>query len=146
VTKRSVGVPAVLLVCSLVCGCSRGAASRSDVMRVKQTMTRELAALASGEGTLACSLTTISGRKKIERQVPGFGCEAIVALYGRKQTKPAKEALRTAHIRKVTINGDTATIRNADIVSARGSLHGVVPPSGVNILTKQHDGSWKISG
>jgi hypothetical protein len=138
------GATAVLLAGSLVAGCGSGS---DDTARVKQTMTRELKSAADGDGATACSLATPSGQAKLARAVPGSTCEQVISLLSQRLPSQVKEGLRSAEIKKVTVNGDTATVQDADITSARGNLGGFLQPgSPPTILTKQPDGTWKISG
>jgi hypothetical protein len=137
-----------LIVALTGCG-GGGGGGGSDVTKVKQTLRRELVALATGDGATVCSLATASGRTKLENAVPGASCEHVVQLVAQRLPESVKEGLRTAKIGRVTISGKTATVQDSDITSSKGSLAGFLQPgpgSAPTVLTKQPDGSWKISG
>jgi len=139
-----IGAVTALLVGFLVAGCGGGT---DDVAKVKQTMTRFLAAMADGDGATACSLATASAQAKLERASPGTSCEQDVSILSGRLSSEIKDGLRSAQIKKVTIDRDTATVQDADITSTRGSLTGFLQPgSAPTVLKKQSDGSWKISG
>jgi hypothetical protein len=138
-----------LIVALTGCGGGGGGGGGSDVTKVKETLRRELAALANGDGATVCSLATASGRTKLENAVPGASCEHVVQLVTQRLPEPVKEGLRTAKIGRVAISGKTATVQDSDITSSKGSLAGFLQPgpgSAPTVLTKQPDGSWKISG
>jgi hypothetical protein len=130
----------ILPVALAACG------SASDVQKIKETVTRQLAAIANGDGKTACSLATESGRKQLEGG-GGASCEQVVAFLSRMMAGSLKEGLRTVRIKRVTINGDNATIQDADITSRRGNLVGFTQAgaSTQTTLVKQSDGSWKVS-
>jgi hypothetical protein len=138
------GMVTVLLAALLIVGCGGGS---DDSANVKKTMTRLYSALASGDGATACSLATPSGRAKLERGVgKGASCVQIVALLGASLPAKIKEGLRSVQVKKVTIHGNTATVQEADVTSTSGSLSGFLRPgSPPTILTKQADGTWKVS-
>jgi hypothetical protein len=141
-----VGLITALLTGTLVAGCGGGGGG-SDVTNVKQSLTRELAALADGDGATACSLATAAGQARLEQAVSGASCERVVKLLAERLPAQVKAGLRSAQINKVTVNGDTATVQDADITSTRGSLSGFLQPgSAPTVLKKQPDGTWKISG
>ena len=79
--------------------------------------------------------------------MPGASCEEVVKLFAQRIPMPLKEGLLTATVKRVTISGNTATVQDADVTSSRGTLAGFFQPgSAPTTLTKQSDGSWKISG
>ncbi len=129
----------------LLAGC--GGSGSSDADKVKQALTRELSAIATGDTTTACSLATPSGQAKLAKAIPGGTCKSVVALVSQHLSAQVKVGLRSAQIRRVTINGDTALVRDADITSTRGTLSGFIGPGSAHtMLKKQPDGSWKLSG
>jgi hypothetical protein len=144
VRVRAVLAVIVGVVALALTACGGGA---SDEAKIKQTVVRELAAIANGDGATACSLATAAGRAKLERDNPGHTCEQLIRLAATALPESAKEALRAAHVNRVTITGNTATVSDSDITSSKGSLASIfqsgTPPT---VLTKQSDGSWKISG
>jgi hypothetical protein len=139
------GVSFVLALAALAfAGCG---SSVSDATKVKQVLTREMAALAAGDGATACSLATAAGQAKLSRAVPGATCREVIALLASRLPAAIKEGLTSAQITKVTVSGNTATVQDADITSTRGSLSGFLQPrSAPTTFQKQPDGNWKISG
>jgi tripartite-type tricarboxylate transporter receptor subunit TctC len=126
-------------------GCGGGL---DDTAKVKQTMTRYLSAVGAGDGATTCSLLTPSGQAAFERfkRAAAGSCPLLVTVFNAGLPAQVKTALRHAQIKKITINGNTATVRHADITSTKGDLSSVVPPgSPPTVLTKQSDGSWKLS-
>jgi hypothetical protein len=135
-----------LAVLALV-GCGGGAGGDGDLAKIQQTLQRDFAAIANGDGGTACALATPSGQAKLEQAVPGASCEQIVTLVAQRLPERTKDALRSAQINRVTINGDTATVQDAGITSQRGSFSGFLHPgSAPGVLKRQPDGSWKIAG
>ena len=131
----------------VVAGCGGTGGGENDVAKVKQTMTRELSALADGDGATVCALATPSGRAKLQNEVPGLSCPQIVTVAAQRLPSAIKQGLRNARVNKVTIHGDTATVQDADITSTQGALTGFLKPgSPPTILQKQSDGTWKIAG
>jgi hypothetical protein len=146
-TPVSMVCMAASVVALTIAGCGGQGSGASDVAKVKQTLLREFAAVANGDGATACSLATASGRAKLQSAVPGASCEEVVKVAAQRLPGSVKEGLLTAKVNRVTIRGETATVQDADITSSRGSLAGFLQPgSAPTTLTKQSDGSWKISG
>jgi hypothetical protein len=149
--RHGLGLLAAALV---IAGCGGGSgASRADVAAVKQVMARAFAALANGDGETVCSLATQSGQQKIvpdlskiQASVPGATCPSVIREATRLLPPQIKEGMRSVVIKKVTMNGNDATVQDADIGSTRGTLMGFLHPGGEpTTLMKQSDGSWKIS-
>jgi hypothetical protein len=136
----SLGLGMILAVALGGCG------GTNDVQKIKETVTRQLTAIADGDGKTACSLATESGRQQLQGG-SGASCEQVVAFLSRMMAGSLKEGLRTVRIKRVTINGDNATIQDADITSRRGNLVGFTQAgaSTQTTLVKQADGSWKVS-
>jgi hypothetical protein len=127
-------------------GCGGGA---DDTTKVKRTMTRFLSSLGAGDAATACALLAPSGRAGYERlmRAPAGSCSLLVTLLNRRLPPQVKTALRHAQIKRVRIKGKTATVRHADVTSARGDLSSILPPhSPPTVLMKQRDGTWKIAG
>lgn len=135
-----------LVVCAMVAACGSGG-SANDTAHVKQTLTRAFRALAKGDGSTLCSLATPQGRQALTAGIPHTSCVGIVKLAGAHLSPSLKAALASVRIKRVTVNGNQASVSYADITSARGSLAGFIQPGATPTrLTKQPDGSWKISG
>jgi nitrous oxide reductase accessory protein NosL len=135
---------AALAVSLVIAGCGGGS---SEATKVEQTVTRAFHALATGDGATLCSLATPAGQKSLAAAVPHSSCAAVIKLVSAHLTASQKAGLESLKIKNVTINGDQATINDSDLTTAHGSLKGFIesgsPPTK---LTKQSDGSWKLSG
>ena len=119
----------------------------ADASHAAGTLTRAFHALASGDGATLCSLATSAGQKTLAAAVPNSSCEKVVNLVSAHLTVKQKAALASVHVNKITVTGDRATVRAADISSDHGSFKGFLEPgSAPTKLAKQADGSWKISG
>ncbi|HEY5198340.1 MAG TPA: hypothetical protein VIJ51_15070 [Solirubrobacteraceae bacterium] len=145
-TRSSALVIAGLLAGGLVAGCAAGG-STADAGKVAQTVTRELGDLAAGNGAAACALATPTGQTELASASPNHKCAQAIELVSQNLTPAVRLGLKTAVVKKVTINGGSATVSNADITSTQGSLSGFLGPgSAPTVLTKQPDGSWEIAG
>jgi ketosteroid isomerase-like protein len=117
-----------------------------DIAKVKQTLTREMMAVAAGDSATACSLATPAGQARLARAVSGGSCEEVITLVAKHLPPALKAGLESAKVNRVTISGDTATVQDSDITSTRGSLAGFLQPgSAPTVFQKQPDGSWKIA-
>jgi phage-related minor tail protein len=146
--KRIPVVAALVTATGLIAaGCGGGSGGGSaDTANAKQTMTRFLSAVAAGDGPTACSLVTTSGQVKLGATAVG-SCSQSIALLSAKMSPELKKALQSAQVNKVTINGTKATIQNADVTSTQGDLSSFLKPGRPpSVLTKQSNGTWKISG
>jgi ketosteroid isomerase-like protein len=136
----------VLLVAGLLAGCggsSHPAANAADVAKVKQTITRALAAVAAGDGATACSLATPTGQATLQKLVGAASCQAAVATLAAQLPANMKAALRDAKVKKVSISGNTANVNNNDITAPQATIGDLpLPPT---VLVKQPDGSWKLN-
>jgi hypothetical protein len=129
------------------CGSSSGSGQDTAVAQVKQTLTRAFHALATGDGATLCSLATAQGRKTLAAALPKSSCASIIKLVTAHLSPSQKAALASVQIKRVTLNGGQASVSDRDITSAHGSLRGFIQPqSAPTVLSKQPDGSWKISG
>ncbi len=131
-----------------VAGCGGGGAAPrgGGAAQVKSVLKRAFADLANGDGTDFCSLTTPDGRAKLAADLPSYTCARIVALVAQRLPAAVKTGLRHVEIRAVTVDGGQAVVRDADVTASRGSLAGVVDAGSATHLTRQANGSWKISG
>ncbi len=140
--------PVVLILAvaggSILAGCA--SSNGPEVTKVDQTVQRELADLAAGDGAGACALATPSGRTLLAAGTHDR-CVDAINLISQSLAPQVKLGLRTAVVRKVTINAGTATVSPADITSTQGSLSGFLDPSAApTVLTEQPDGSWLLAG
>lgn len=141
--SAAVGVSVLLAAC----GSSTPTPTRHDATQAKATITRAFRALASGDGATVCSLTTASGRRALAASLPHASCAQVVALASRHLTPAQRAALASIVVKRITLNGNRATVVDTDLSAKRGSLKGFIDPrSEPTRLSKQSDGSWKISG
>jgi hypothetical protein len=128
------------------CGGSSGSGS-SDTAKVKQSVESAFTALANGNGSGFCSLATPSGQATLAKALPGSSCAKVVTLVSEHLSALQKAGLRNAHVNKVTISGDHATVKDSDISTSQGTLKGFLNTGDKpTMLTKGSDGSWKLSG
>lgn len=136
---------ALALVAVVVAGCggSNNASNSGDVTKIKSTVTRAFAAIADGDAATACSLATPTGQATFEKLLGASSCAKAVAEIGGVLTSQMKAALKSAQVKKVSISGNTATIKNSDITAPQANIGALpLPPT---VLVKQPDGSWKLN-
>jgi hypothetical protein len=129
------------------CGSSATAPPGRGAAGAKATITRAFRALARGDGATVCSLTTAAGRRSLAASLPHASCAKVVALASQRLTTAQRAALASVVIQHVTVSGDQATVTGADVSARRGSLKGFIDShSEPTHLSRQPNGSWKISG
>jgi hypothetical protein len=132
---------------SLMIASCGGSSSSNDVAGVQQTVTRVLHALGKEDGTTVCSLATKAGQAVLAKAVPNSTCVQVVDLVSAHLSPAQKAGLESAKVGQVKIDGSHATVPDHAITSSKGSLKGFLEAgSAPTRLTKQADGSWKISG
>jgi hypothetical protein len=132
---------------SLMLASCGGTSSSSDAPQVQRTVTRVLHALGRGDGATVCSLATKAGQAVLAKAVPNSTCIQVVDLVSAHLSPAQKAGLESAKVGKVTINGSHATVPDQAITSSKGSLTGFLDAGNAPTqLTKQSDGTWKISG
>jgi hypothetical protein len=123
-----------------------GCGGSSDEDDVKATMTDFLGALAKGDGQKACSLADASGRARLVQAAKGqLTCERVIAAVSARLPAEVKSGLENAEVKKVTVNGNTATIKDSDITSSKGNVKSFLSGGTPTKLVKE-DGKWKLSG
>jgi hypothetical protein len=133
----------------LIPACGGGGGSSEDETLVKQTVEQFLHAVATGDGITACSLATPEGQAKLLQEVgaPGSSCTQVVTFVAAGLSQDTRDGLATAKVDKVSFDGDTATVEDKDITSTYGDLTAFLDPdSPPTLLTRQPDGTWKLSG
>jgi hypothetical protein len=146
VRSLSIRLLAAVAVSAALAACG-GSSSNNDVAQVKQTLSRAFRALATGDGATLCSLATPAGQKELASGLPHSTCPAVVKLVSEHLSPQQKAGLESVQVKKVVVSGNQATVSDADLTSARGTLKGfITPTSPPSKLTKQSDGSWKLSG
>jgi nitrous oxide reductase accessory protein NosL len=146
VGSLSIRLLAAVVVSAVLAACG-GGSSNNDAAQVKQTVTRAFRALATGDGATVCSLATPAGQKTLAAALPHSTCPTVIKLVSVHLSPQQKAGLESVQIKKVEVNGIHATVSDADLTSAHGTLKGFINPnSPPTKLTKQSDGSWKLSG
>ncbi len=141
--SRRAGVLGLIVVVVAGCGSSHSSSNSGDVAKIKSTVTRAFAAIASGDAATACSLATPAGQSTFEKLLGASSCTKAVAEIGSVLTPQMKAALKSAQVKKVSISGNTATIKNSDITAPQANIGALpLPPT---VLVKQPDGSWKLN-
>jgi hypothetical protein len=149
VRSLSIRLLAAVAVSAALAACGGGGSSsnNNDAAQVKQTVSRAFSALATGDGATLCSLATPAGQKELASGLPHSTCPAVVKLVSEHLSPQQKAGLESVQVKKVVIDGNQATVSDADLTTARGTLKGFIDPkSPPTKLTKQSDGSWKLSG
>jgi hypothetical protein len=137
----------VALSGAVLAGCGASSGQGAAASKVAQTLTRAFHALSSGDGATVCSLATAAGQKTLASAVPHSSCAKVVGIVSAHLTAKQKAALSSVQVKNVTVKGNQATVRAGDITSSSGSFKGFLDPhSSPTKLSKQSDGSWKISG
>ncbi len=137
----------VALSGALLDGCGSSSGLSADASHAANTLTRAFHALGMSDGATLCSLATPSGQRSLASAVPNSTCPKVVVLVSAHLTPKQKAALGSVQVKNVTVKGNLATVRAKDISSTRGSFKGFLnPKSSPTRLSKQSDGTWKISG
>jgi hypothetical protein len=142
----SIATLAGLLISS--CG-GGGGGSSEDEAAVKQTVEQFMHSVASGDGPTACALATPDAQGKLLQAVgqSGGDCVQVVGVVSAGFSPATRDGLATATVTKVGFDGDTATVEDKDVTSSAGDLSTFLDPNSPPILlTKQPDGTWRISG
>jgi hypothetical protein len=148
---RSLRIAVVVALAGLLipaCG-GGGGGSSEDETAVKQTVELFLHAVAAGDGITACTLATPEGQAKLLQEVnqAGQNCTQVVTFVSAGFSQDTRDGLATAKVEKVGFDGDTATVEDEDITSTQGDLQAFLDPnSPPTVLTRQPDGTWKLSG
>jgi hypothetical protein len=144
---RHRAVVATLVVSTAAVGCGGGSGRPADAAGVRQTVTRFLHALGRGDGAAVCALATPAGRALLSGSVPHHTCAQVISLVSRRLRATTKAGMESVHVGKVTIHNGHASVSNTSITSSHGSLASFLKPgSPPTLLTKQSDGSWRITG
>ena len=137
----------VVLSAAILAGCGQSSGLNGDASKAAQTLTKAFHALGTGDGATLCSLATPAGQKSLASAVPGSTCPKVVEIVSAHLTSKQKAALGSVQVKNVTVKGDQASVRSSDLSSTSGSFKGFLDPkSAPTKLSKQADGSWKISG
>jgi len=147
-SRRNRVIAAIIAATALaLSGCGGGGGNSADIAKVKQTITRVLGGLGSGDAATVCSSATTAGQAALAKALPNSTCTKVVTLVSDHLSAGQKTALKSVRIGKVEVHGDRATVPNTSISSTKGSLRGFLRAgSAPTRLTKGSDGTWKISG
>ena len=143
---------AVLLTLAslLIAACGGGGGGSSeDETAVKDTLEQFLHAVAAGDGVTACALATPEGQAKLVAEVgqAGSNCTEVVSFFAASFSQDTRDGLATAKVKKVSFDGEKATVDDGDITSTQGDLGAFLDPdSHPTVLSRQPDGTWKLSG
>jgi hypothetical protein len=147
VRSLSIRLLAAVAVSAALAACGGSSSTNNDAAQVKQTVSRAFSALATGDGPTLCSLATPAGQKELASGLPHSTCAAVVKLVSEHLSPQQKAGLESVQVKNVVVSGNQATVSDADLTSAHGTLKGFInPKSPPTKLTKQSDGSWKLSG
>ncbi len=132
---------------ALAGGCGGGSSpADSDAHQIRATVQAALADLGRGDGAAFCALATPSGQARLAGALPGVSCARLVALAGSRVSAATRAGLLHARVTHVSIRGASATVAASDIQTTSGSLAALRSDGGPTTLTRQRDGTWKISG
>jgi ketosteroid isomerase-like protein len=140
-----IGALAALCAAAGLVGCGGSSGSSADTAAVQQTVTKVLHALGSGDGATVCSLATKDGQAALAKALPHSTCPQVVDLVSAHLSSAQKQGLQSAKVGKVKVDGDHASVPSSAITTSKGTLKGFLQGAPTK-LTKQSDGSWKISG
>ncbi len=141
-------VPLPLLLASLlfVAACSE---SDSDEAAVKDTLTGFFTDLAENRGTQACDRLTTGAVRILSAVAPAAGvpatCPDNIRAVNGQLSEEEKEALKSAEVKAVTINGDSATVNPNDVefqIEGKSSLLSSVKGGPVQLRNVADE--WKI--
>ena len=144
---RRIAPLALLLASLVVAGCGDDGDSGEDA--VKGVVTGFFTDLADNKGTEACNRLTTGTVRILSAVAPAAGtpatCPDNIRAVNGQLSEEEKEALRSAEVKAVTINGDTATVNPQDVefeIEGTSSLLSSV--KGGPVQLKNVDDEWKI--
>ena len=136
----------VLAALLVVAGCSDDSDSDAEV---KGVVTGFLTDLAENRGTEACDRLTTGTVRILSAVAPAAGtaatCPDNIRAVNGQLSEEEKEALKSAEVKAVTIDGDTATVNPQDVefeIEGTSSLLSSV--KGGPVVLKNVDDEWKI--
>jgi hypothetical protein len=128
-------------------GCGTASTESPGEAQVKHTVQAALSALAAGDGHAFCALATPAERARLARALARGSCPAAMHAVGTGLTPAHRAALHHVEVRRVTVSGDRATVRAADIATPGDPGKGFLSDDGKpTTLVRRPDGSWLISG
>lgn len=119
----------------------------TDEAAVRQTMGDWFQRLGAGEGAAACRLLTDEARRDFEataeEMIGQASCDAVSGFFSLGLTDAERDAFGDVQIRRTTITGDRATVRDEDVVIPAGLLPQAERDDEPTLLRKV-DGRWLI--
>jgi hypothetical protein len=134
---------AATLALSALTAC--GGEPRSDEDKVRAQALDFMSELLHGD-TDACDRLSKDGRRQVDSRAAFLdldGCEAFVKEVEAEYSDADRDAVRKVRIRRVTIEGDRATIRDRDIV-VPAELEGQVTLDERPVVLRRQRGEWKL--
>ena len=131
------------LALSAVAAC--GGRAGSDEDRVRETTLTFHEQLARGDAD-ACEHLTADGRRQLDGRAKLFdldGCDELVQAVAAEYSAADRRAMSELRIRKVTIHGDRATVRDQDI-TVPAELDGQLEINDAPTVLRRERGDWKI--
>jgi hypothetical protein len=140
----------VLVLALALAGC--GSSGSGDEVAVKATTVKFLGYLAQGNGPSACKLVTPHGQASLAAQVAAatqskqaLSCEQIVTNLSQLLPAAVRSGLLSAQVKRVTVQGTTASVQDSDITSTTGNLSAFLKGGQATRLRKVN-GVWQIDG
>ena len=133
---------AALAVTSLA-ACGGGPISEED--RVRDAALGFMVELTNGD-TDACGRLTTDGRRQLDGRAELFGldgCGAFVEAVAKEYSDADRKAMREMRIRRVSIRGDRAIVRDQDF-AAPAALDGQLAVNDRPTVLRRTHGNWKI--
>jgi len=119
----------------------------SDADDVRTVWLRAQVAVAKGDGHTACALMTKRAQHEVAMSDPlhwdAFDCPGVIALDAPDFTPAQLRAVRDLKVRRVSIDGNRATVRDQDIDFPQ-IFEDQVPERQPMVFRRGSDGSWKV--
>ena len=122
-----------------------GGRADSDQEGVRETTLTFHEQLARGDAG-ACKRLTADGRRQLDGRAKLFGldgCDELVEAVAAEYSAADRRAMGELRIRKVTIDGDRATVRDQDVV-VPAELDGQLEINDAPTVLRRERGDWKI--
>lgn len=128
-----------------VAGLSACGGTASDEERVRGVALAFMTELAEGDAN-ACERLSDDGRRQLESRAELLGldgCEALVVAVRNEYSDADRAAIRQLRIRRVSVKGDRATVRDRD-VTVPDELDGQLAIDDRPLILRKHGADWKI--
>jgi len=136
--RRFRTAPTLLVAASIVAAGCGGSDAKSDDEQIRDTVSAYATAFADGDGKQVCQRLTARAQKEVVDQGKALGgnsttCEQTIKQLTSIISAADKKALRNIKVTKLTVNGDTATLRAGAGNTATTRMRRV-------------DGEWLVDG